>query len=234
MAFDDVDWAAEEEVFGGGFGFEGGGVVGVLGVAAGFGWVEACGVVVRIAEVGGVCRGFEELAARRPAAMRRPRIRSASGRVRWFRRGGLLGGRASSLARVFRRIPRAAVSAPRRRPFVGPASHRETVAASTPMCRAKSTPDQPRAFLRKRISAPVSRLGRRMRASARAWFSCTMSGISTSKSPHVAQRCTGTLTRVARIPSRSYRYVSLLVCVAEPHCMHFMFRAAHPCLDILS
>jgi hypothetical protein len=65
VAFDDVDWAAEEEVFGGGFGFEGGGVVRVLGVAAGFGGVEACGVVVDgFAELDGASFGdfAEELA----------------------------------------------------------------------------------------------------------------------------------------------------------------------------
>ena len=54
MAFDDVDWAAEEEVFGGGFGFEGGGVVG--GGAGG----DCCGGEGDV-DVGPVVEEFDEV-----------------------------------------------------------------------------------------------------------------------------------------------------------------------------
>jgi hypothetical protein len=75
-------------------------------------------------------------------------------------------------------------------------SHRDTLSAVTPMWRAKSTPDHPRYFLRKRISAAVSRLRFSTTAIAMVRWSCSIFGITTSWSPHAAQRRTSTPTRV--------------------------------------
>jgi hypothetical protein len=106
---------------------------------------------------------------------------------------------------------------------VAPFSQRETVSGVVPIAFAKSAPDHPSSFRRKRISSGVSRERLAIRTPAMRPWSSSMRGIAISYSSHSAQRDTSMFFRVTPgRPEKSYFTSSRFVVTDPPHSMHFI------------